>query len=77
MSFTDYDFLTFCDVYVLELLHFETLTFENYYVKCATLSDINIVLYYILSQYRKASWTRSPPNFSFGNKNQNDVPTIM
>ncbi len=41
------DVLTLCEVYVLELLHFETLTFSD-----ATLSDINVVLFYVLSQYR-------------------------
>ncbi len=38
--------LTFCDVYVLELLRFETITFSD-----ATLSDINVALCYVLSQY--------------------------
>ncbi len=36
----------FCDVYVLELLRFETIMFSD-----ATLSDINVVLCYLLSQY--------------------------
>jgi hypothetical protein len=40
----------FCGVYVLELLCFETLTFSD-----ATLSDINVVLCYVLSQYRKVT----------------------
>ncbi len=45
------DVLTFFDFYVLELLRFETLTFRNYYVSDTTLSDINFVLCYVLSQY--------------------------
>jgi hypothetical protein len=36
----------FFDVYVLELLRFETITSSD-----ATLSDINVVLCYVLSQY--------------------------
>ncbi len=41
------DFLKFCDVYILEILRFETLGFSD-----ATLSDINLVLCYVLSQCR-------------------------
>jgi hypothetical protein len=37
----------FCDTYVLELLRFETLRFCD-----ARLSDINVVLCYVLSQYQ-------------------------
>ncbi len=36
----------FWNYYILELLHLETITFSD-----ATLSDINIVLCYVLSQY--------------------------
>jgi hypothetical protein len=39
---------TFWNYYVLELLRLETITFSD-----AMLSDINVVLCYILSQYRK------------------------
>ncbi len=39
--------LTFWNYYVLKLLHLETITFSD-----ATLSDINVVLCYVLSQYR-------------------------
>ncbi len=48
---------TFWNYYVLKLLRLETVTFSD-----ATFSDINVVLCYILSQYRydppqKATWT--------------------
>jgi hypothetical protein len=36
----------FWNYYVLKLLHLETITFSD-----ATLSDINVVLCYVLSQY--------------------------
>ncbi len=39
---------TFMIYYVLKLLHLETITFSD-----AMLSDINVVLCYVLSQYRK------------------------
>jgi hypothetical protein len=39
--------LTFWNYYVLKLLRLETITFSD-----AMLSDINIVLCYVLSQYR-------------------------
>ncbi len=41
---------TFWNYYVLKLLHFETITFSD-----ATLSDINVLLCYILSQYSLSS----------------------
>ncbi len=41
---------TFWKNYVLKLLRLETITFSN-----ATLSDINVVLGYVLSQYPKNS----------------------
>jgi len=50
------DALTLCDAYtfwndyVLKLLHLETLTFRD-----ATLSDINVVWCYVLSQYREVT----------------------
>ncbi len=50
----------FWNYYVLKLLCLETITFSD-----ATLSDINVVLYYVLSQYRKF------PFFPFFNKNEN------
>jgi len=37
---------TFWNCYVLKLLHLETIMYSD-----ATLSDINVVLCYILSQY--------------------------
>ncbi len=36
----------FCNYYVLKLLCFATITFSD-----ATIGDINVVLYYVLSQY--------------------------
>jgi hypothetical protein len=41
---------TFWNYFVLKLLHLETITFRD-----ATLSDINVVLCYILSQYQISS----------------------
>ncbi len=38
---------TFCNYYILKLLHCETITFSD-----ATLSNINVVLRYVLSQYQ-------------------------
>ncbi len=45
------DILTFFDVYILELLRLETIKFGN-----ASLSDINVVLCYVLSQYSLGSY---------------------
>jgi hypothetical protein len=42
---------TFWNYYVLQLLRFETITFSD-----ATLSDIKVVLCYVLSQYPENSW---------------------
>ncbi len=42
---------TFWNYYVVELLSLETITFSD-----ATLSDINVVLCYVLSQYRKDAY---------------------
>jgi hypothetical protein len=42
----------FFDVYILELLRLETITFSD-----ATLSDINVVLCYVLSQYPPREYT--------------------
>jgi hypothetical protein len=47
------DVLTFCDLYVLEILPFESLTFRNFTFSDARLSDINVVLCYVLSQYHR------------------------
>jgi hypothetical protein len=41
----------FFEVYVLELLCFETLAFRKYKFSDAMLRDINVVLCYVLSQY--------------------------
>ncbi len=38
---------TFCNYYVLKLLRLETIMFSD-----ATLNNINVVLCYVLSQYR-------------------------
>ncbi len=48
MTFFNFVTFTFWNYYVLKLLHLETITFSD-----ATLSDINIVWCYVLSQYRK------------------------
>jgi hypothetical protein len=45
------DVLTFCDVNVLELLCLKLLRLETITFSDASLSDINVVLCYILSQY--------------------------
>jgi uncharacterized protein YjbI with pentapeptide repeats len=65
------DFLTFCDVHVLELLRLETITFSvatfsdatfsdatfsDATFSDATFSDINNVLCHVLSQYRGQHW---------------------
>jgi hypothetical protein len=46
MTFLRFVTFTFWNYYVLKLLRLETITFSD-----ATLSDINIVLCYVLSQY--------------------------
>ncbi len=46
--FLHFVLFTFWSYYVLKLLRLETLTFSD-----ATLSDINVVLSYVLSQYHK------------------------
>ncbi len=43
--------LTFWNYYVLKLLRLETITFGD-----AMLSDINVVLCSVMSQYPKYSW---------------------
>ncbi len=44
---------TFWNYYILKLLRLETVTFSD-----ATLSDINVVLCYVLSQYPKNNGSR-------------------
>jgi hypothetical protein len=62
---------------VLKLLRLETLTFRNYYVTItiiisdATLSDINLVLCYVLSQYHYSLITDMTPGW-IGNSLAND-----
>ena len=46
MTFLSFVTFTFWNYEVLKLLHLETITFSD-----ATLSDINVVLCYVLSQY--------------------------
>jgi hypothetical protein len=43
---------TFWNYYVLKLLRLETITFSDASFSDAMLSDINVVLCYVLSQYR-------------------------
>ncbi len=45
-------FFTFCDVNVLELLRVKLLRFETITFSDTTLSDLNVVLCYVLSQTR-------------------------
>jgi len=52
---------TFWNYYVLKLLRLETITLSD-----ATLSDINIVLFYVLSQYGQR-YCMSYLNLNFGN----------
>ncbi len=46
-TFLSFVTFMFWNYYVLKLLRLETITFSD-----ATLSDINVVLCYVLSQYR-------------------------
>ncbi len=60
---------TFWNYYVLNLLRLETFTFSD-----ATLSYINIVLCYVLSQYRwdgpqAADWPQPPMRSEAGRNN--------
>ncbi len=43
----------FCNYYALKLLRSETITFSD-----VTLSNINVVLFYVLSQYRSGAFGR-------------------
>ncbi len=51
---------SFWNCYVLKLLHLETVTFSD-----ATLSDINVVLCYVLSQYRLCRFNLKLSTVSF------------
>ncbi len=45
----------FWDVYVFELLRFETVRLETITFRDGTLSDIKVALCYVLSQYLQAN----------------------
>ncbi len=53
------DFLMFFDVYVLKPLRFKLLCLETITFSDATLSDINAVLSYVLSQYHIKTFLNS------------------
>ncbi len=53
MTFLRFVMFTFWNYYILKTLRLETIIFGD-----ATLSDVNVVLFYILSQYPKKKWKK-------------------
>ncbi len=58
--------ITFWNCYVLKLLRWETITFSD-----ATLSDINVVLCYVLSQYPKGANADNASTWYYRKKGKN------